>query len=215
MKNLASKEFKLKWENYWYYHKIHTFVAIFILLALIYTVTQCTAKVEKPDATIVIATQSFPMIIDQATDISIEKDIAQYITDFNKDGKKNVNLSTYDFSSNNSILSAVQDKFSQEFFSANSFIFIVDDAVYKAYSQQDTFSKIKDIIPNAPTVDDYRIPISSLAIFKSNSSYSYLKNYYFVIRRFKGTVVDNSANIPAYQNAVNILKRIVANSKTT
>jgi hypothetical protein len=211
-KTMMSEQFKKKWENYWYYYKWHTFAGIFVLIIMLVTITQCASNVQ-PDITVMLVSKTSP-ILTTTTD-SIQNDLAQYVTDLNKDGKKTVNFISIDFSSTDpTMLEAEQTKFMGELQTTDSFIFLIDASAYSEYSKQGIFAKVKDIIPNAPTVDDYRIPVSNLAAFKNKSYDAYLKNYYFVIRQYNGTFLDKTANNLKYQNSVNFLKRIIANSKT-
>jgi hypothetical protein len=210
---MTSQTFKKKWENYWYYYKWHTFGAIFILVVMAVTITQCATTV-KPDATIMFISKTTPISSDVTA--SIESDLAKYITDFNKDGKKKVELMNLDFSvTDPTMIQATQAKFMGELQTADSFLFLVDDAAYTAYSQEGIFAKMKDVLPDVPSTDGYRIPVSSLDIFKNSTYKDILKNYSFVMRLYKGSSVDKSSNDAAYQNSVNILKRIIANSKTS
>ena len=88
-KNTEKKQFKSKWDNYWYYYKIHTWIGIFVVFVLAVTITQCVQTV-KPDVYIDLVT-SVPV-----TDSSIALDgvFDDVLTDVNEDEKKHISIST-------------------------------------------------------------------------------------------------------------------------
>jgi hypothetical protein len=201
-------EIKKKWGNYWYYYKWHTYAGIFVLIVMLVTITQCASNV-KPDNTIMLISKTSPL--PQEVSTLIKNDLAKYVIDINKDGKKTLDFLSLDFSSSNpQMFQAAQVKLMGELQTADSFIFLIDNGAYKDYIKDGFFDKIKGIIPNAPIIDDYRIPVSNLNVFKDKSYKEYLKNYYFAIRIYKGSAADNSTNLPAYKNDIEFLKRLIA-----
>jgi hypothetical protein len=218
---MVSQEFILKWENYWYYYKWRTFGIAFFVIIIMISVSQC-ASIVRPDFNVMFISKTESPAYSMIT--SLENDITQYVIDFNKDGKKSARLMNIDLSNGSMSYSASTTQFMSELQTADTFIFLIDEATFNEYKDQNMFEKIKNVIPNAPSIDDYRIPASTLACFEGKSykvgdkTISFkegLKNYYFVVRKFKGTSMDNAASSPKYENAVKFLKKIIVNSKTT
>ena len=81
---MTKKEFKLKWENYWYHYKWHTWVAIFVIVLIFYTVFEFTQTAKK-DVTI---TYMGSYADYEGIALSIEENFHDVIEDVDKDGKK-------------------------------------------------------------------------------------------------------------------------------
>jgi hypothetical protein len=76
---------KKKWENFWYYYKIHVFVAVFIGFFTAITIKDCAERIE-PDVTIAYIGADL-----QSHDIAqLEQEFAGVIQDINNDDKKHV-----------------------------------------------------------------------------------------------------------------------------
>ena len=209
---MTSTELMKKLDNYWYYYKWHTYFGIAILIVILFCVAQSVFNVN-PDNSIMLVSKTSPLPPDVSN--SIKNDLSQYVIDINKDGKKSLSIMSFDFSSYSpSVLLASQVKLQGELGKSNSFIFLIDDGSYKDNINQGYFDKIKAVIPNAQTIDDYRISASSLSVFKDKSYKDDLKNYYLVIRKYKGSKVESPISLIAYQNDMNFLKRILAESNT-
>ena len=85
VKNLP---FKDKVKHFWYYYKIHTIVAAFVLILIGVTVYQAVTQ-EKYDLEIDYYGQQY---ISQEQQKEIEDTLAQYIDDVDGDGQKKVHL---------------------------------------------------------------------------------------------------------------------------
>lgn len=53
---MEKKEFKSKWENYWYYYKYHTLAGMFVLVVLVIIVIACTNRTGEVELTLVDTT---------------------------------------------------------------------------------------------------------------------------------------------------------------
>lgn len=74
---------KQKWENYWYYHKVHTIVGVLAALFVLLTVSECVNRVE-PDFSVVYAGAHYVVAE------GFEDDIAVMTGDLNGDGQNHV-----------------------------------------------------------------------------------------------------------------------------
>lgn len=146
-KNTEKKQFKSKWDNYWYYYKIHTWIGIFVVFVLAVTITQCVQTV-KPDVYIDLVT-SVPV-----TDSSIALDgvFDDVLTDVNEDEKKHINISTLylneEMKSEQDM--AMQQKMMLELAAGDVTLFIFDKTNLDRYITQDAYSPLSDFIDLAP-----------------------------------------------------------------
>lgn len=146
-KNTEKKQFKSKWDNYWYYYKIHTWIGIFVVFVLAVTITQCVQTV-KPDVYIDLVT-SVPV-----TDSSIALDgvFDDVLTDVNEDEKKHINISTLYLSEEMKSEQdmAMQQKMMLELAAGDVTLFIFDKTNLDRYITQDAYSPLSDFIDLAP-----------------------------------------------------------------
>lgn len=153
--------FRKKLENYWYYYKIHTFIAIFVLIVVAITVQQCATKVD-PDITVVVATNK-PVLTQENQD-RMESYIASLTGDVNKDGKKRAQVDALYFNDSASV-QAMQAKLSIDLMPQTKvYIFITDDSVYQTLQKQGAFAKLSDPLPGVRGTDEYRLSASQTAL---------------------------------------------------
>lgn len=72
-----------KWENFWYYYKIHVFVGIFAAILVIVTIRDCMTNIS-PDVTLAY---TGPFLGTEQVD-AFQKEFSAVIQDVNNDGKK-------------------------------------------------------------------------------------------------------------------------------
>ena len=146
-KNTEKKQFKSKWDNYWYYYKIHTWIGIFVVFVLAVTITQCVQTV-KPDVYIDLVT-SVPV-----TDSSIALDgvFDDVLTDVNEDEKKHISISTLYLSEEMKSEQdmAMQQKMMLELAAGDVSLFIFDKINLDRYITQDAYSPLSDFIDLTP-----------------------------------------------------------------
>lgn len=146
-KNTEKKQFKSKWDNYWYYYKIHTWIGIFVVFVLAVTITQCVQTV-KPDVYIDLVT-SVPV-----TDSSIALDgvFDDVLTDVNEDEKKHISISTLYLSEEMKSEQdmAMQQKMMLELAAGDVSLFIFDKTNLDRYITQDAYSPLSDFIDLTP-----------------------------------------------------------------
>lgn len=78
---------KKKWENFWYYYKIHVGVGIFAAIFLVITIRDCAQNIE-PDVTLVYMGMDL-----QPNHIThMEEEFLEILQDANNDGKKKISI---------------------------------------------------------------------------------------------------------------------------
>ncbi len=146
-KNTEKKDFKAKWDNYWYYYKIHTWVGIFILFVMIVTITQCVQTV-KPDVTVDVVTTG------ALTESFFDADgyLSENITDINNDGKKHVSWNNLYLSEDGKSEqdAAMQQKMMIELAAGDVTLFLFDKTNLERYITQDAYSPLSDFIDIKP-----------------------------------------------------------------
>lgn len=144
------KSFKNKWDNYWYYYKIHTWIGIFVVIVLAVTITQCVQTV-KPDVTIDFVT-SVPL-----TDSTIEFDgvFDDVISDVNNDEKKHIGVTTLYLTgkAQSEQDMAMEQKMMLELAAGDVTLFIFDQKNLERYITQDAYSPLSDFIDIEPYKD--------------------------------------------------------------
>lgn len=198
--------FRKKLENYWYYYKVHTFVAIFILIVVAITVQQCATKVD-PDITVVVATNK--PVLTEENQGRVEQYIASLTGDLNRDGKKRAQVDTLYFSDGSS-LQAMQAKLSIDIMPETKvYIFITDDSTYQNLQKQGTFAKLSDPLPGVKGADDYRIsaPQTALGGAEYQKAFDGLSVSF---KAYKGMSAGSSKYKKDLDNALQVIQKLAA-----
>lgn len=153
MEDTKKEAFKKKWENFWYYHKLHTAVGIFVILVVLVFVRDKMKQIEYDYTVAVVTSEGIP----QKDMDELQTVLEKMGTDRNGDKKVHVLLQNYAIgdkngeSSNPQITMANQQKFIVDVQTGTSMILIYTDEVYEMYKEQgifytkgDTPGKLKD-----------------------------------------------------------------------
>lgn len=205
---MTKEQFKKKWENYWYYYKIHTIVAIVAIIVLAFLIKQCTDRIE-PDMSVTIVTNNVTLSQERIDDI--EKMLSKYTSDVNKDGRKYVEVDYINLNQNQDaqVVYAMQTKLMAQIAGSNTALYITDDKYFKQLSkQQKLFMDLSDIKVSG---GGYGVNLSKLPDFKIKSMPDSYYNMHLSIRSFDGTTLDKSKNIPSYNNSVKVLEKLLKN----
>lgn len=124
VKNLP---FKDKVKHFWYYYKIHTIVAVFVLILIGVTVYQAVTQ-EKYDLEIDYYGQQY---ISEEQQKEIEDTLAQYIDDVDGDGQKKVHLIVNSALNDEEYAMYANTKFTAELSAAAYSAYILDESKYK------------------------------------------------------------------------------------
>lgn len=135
--------FRQKWDNYWYYYKIHTFAGIFVLVLLITTLVQCAQSVDT-DLHIAYVSSVY-------TDTSaLEEAAAKTVGDLNQDGHEKVfcdNLTIPDEPQTEADLMMSQ-KLMLLMVSGETRLFIMDKAYFEMEAYSDMFVSLEGVLQN-------------------------------------------------------------------
>lgn len=202
---MTKEQFKQKLENFWYYYKIHTIVAIFLLVSVAIIIKQCSSRVV-PDLNVIIAVKSITVSHEQAD--SISNTLSKLTEDVNKDGRKVVNCELLDMSTDNpQAESAYQMKFTAELASSNTALYITDDSFFSQVGDQEgLFYNLKRYnLPNG-----YTVKLSKLPDFKKGGLPSELGDLNLSMRKLEGPSLEK-ASVPYYKNSENVFKKLLKN----
>lgn len=197
---------KKKFENYWYYYKIHTFVAIFVIIVLAVLIQQCASRVS-PDITFVVATQKPVLSTDSQT--SLQDYLQKLTADVNKDGKKNVECDFFTFNDSQSAM-AYQVKLTAFLSSSDDIIYIFEDDIAKQYfKDQDNegFMKITDIVPDLKLDDPYKLPIEDTKLADQSFGKS-LSGLGIYVRSYNKSN-QKASYVANINNQINMIKNII------
>ena len=201
VKNMTKKE-KLK--HFWFYYKLHTFGAIIILILIVFTLQQCATRVD-PDISVIVMTAKNVVPTDEQQKIidyfsSITKDV-------NGDGKKSAEVQ-FLYMDDSEMGQAMVVKLFAAISESNAIIYITDDTEFDQYNQQSLFDKIDAYIPTAKGVTEYKLPIEDTTL-NSGSYGKYMSGLSVTVRKYKGTGIDKKANLPYYDNSIQVLKKLI------
>lgn len=198
--------FKKKLENYWYYYRIHTFVAVFILIVVAVSVQQCATKVD-PDITVVVATNE-PVLAQDNQD-RLQKYIESLTADVNKDGKKSAQCDVLYFKDAQTA-EAMQAKLAIDMMpSSGVYLFITDDTEYQQLKTQGLFGRLSEYLPGVQTADDDRAPLSQTKLGAAEYSHAF-DNLSISLKAYKGNSSGDKKYAANIQNSLNALKSILA-----
>ena len=159
---------KGKWENFWYYYKIHFWVAVLVIVVILASFALRLGK-NKPDYRVVIASSSY---FTDAAVAEIEDQLVKYGKDLNGDNQVVVEISNLHFDFNptgttNNDFEANQAHLFASFSDSDSLIYIVDPKMFDFITLE----------PETDERDDFYAPFpSGIAI---NSPENYDKNLHF------------------------------------
>ena len=213
--NTEKTGFKAKWDNYWYYYKMHTWAAIFVVFVMIVTITQCVQTV-KPDVTIDLVTS----VAVADSNISLGGVFDDVITYANSDGKKQLNIATLylpeELKSEQDI--AMQQKMMIELAAGEVSMFIFDKMNIDRYITQDAYSPLSDFIDITPyeDIEGKLIKRDGVAYgisLKGSQKLSELgflvDDLYAVFRFVPRDAQKDEAKLAEYKNAAAILQELL------
>jgi hypothetical protein len=118
---------KKKWENFWYYYKIHVGVGIFVAIFLGMTIKDCVQNIE-PDVTLVYMGMDL-----QPNHIThMEEEFLEILQDANNDGKKQI-----------SVLPVTNEqKLQLLVITRNAQLLILDRSTFEAYARLGAFQPL-------------------------------------------------------------------------
>lgn len=203
---MTKEQFRKKAENFWYYYKIHTIVAIVVILVVGIMVKQCADRVE-PDMTVLVVTRTVNIPEQQLE--SIENVMEKYTADVNGDGHKDVDVEAIYLGNDQdaSMAQGMQEKLMVELGAGDSALYITDDGEYDMLHKQNVFFNLKKLDPSAPDSD--KVAISSLPDLKIAGMPSGYSKLTLSVRSLAQSSYKKGAKGASYDNSVNVLKRLL------
>ena len=206
---MTNQPFKKKLENYWFYYKIHTIVAVFVIIMAAIFIKQCADNIQ-PDMTVLIITKN--AVLPQSEITALQNNLQKYTLDVNHDGHKYVYCEVFNLndSQNPQMLQAETAKLMAEMVDSNSALYIMDDAEYTQLNKNaGLFTKLSSILPNAPDTDKMAMSALPEAAKDFSADSDKLE---FAVRAFSGSTLSSNGNKPYYDNTVTILKKLFSSS---
>lgn len=203
---MTKEEFKKKLSNYWYYYKIHTIVAVIVVICVAFMIKQCSDRV-RPDMEVIIISSNVTLSDDKVADI--ENVLSKYTDDLNKDGRKVVSCNYMNMNQNQDaqVLYAMQTKLIAEIAGSDTALFITDDTYLDSLKEQQLFLELKDVGLSG----QYGIKLSKLPDFKIKDMPAGFNDLNLSIRSFEGTSLDREDASDSYKNSVKVFKALLKN----
>ena len=207
---MTKEQFKKKLENYWFYYRIHTIVAVVLILIVGVLVKQCSDRVE-PDVTVMIVSRTVNLT--DAQTASIQNMLQKYTTDINGDGHKVAECECYYFgdAENAQMNYALQAKLIANVSDTSRVLYITDDGYYKELSKTGRlFDNLNNFDATAPKSD--RVALSKLPDFKLSGMPAGFEKLSLSARMLSNMNVDTTSKNKTYTLSVNILKSLLKNA---
>lgn len=208
--------FKKKLENFWYYYKVHTIVAVFVIISLTILITQCSMRVN-PDMTVIIASTTVNFTDEQQT--ALEQKLAEYTEDINNDGKKVVSVENFYISnspSDSQLNTGRQQKLTALLASSDTTIYILDDGYYDSLNSNGELSSDLSLISSDSSYKSSdgkgirKVKLSELSDFNIKGMPNGFGNLNFTVRNFADKTPVNNTN-KEIQNSVAAARKILSN----
>ena len=136
---------KKKLDNYWYYYKLHTFVAIFILFAIVITITTRDTSIKYG-------------LNFTAINYNIQSD---RLDKFQKKISANVNMMQMGKNADPTMQMANTTKFIAEIQVGEIDVVVCDKETFKGYEKQGAFMKLDDLIKNGKLTKTDQVEITT------------------------------------------------------
>ena len=187
---------RLKWDNFWYYHKFHVLVALFIILAIAVTFYYRDTSPEPDYQVGFVTTKMYP---DDFLD-SLERELSRYADDRNGDGVVTVTVNNYMLNSSSEdpqLVAANMARFMGDAELVSSVVFLTDKTNLIYYTQEGYFGyyKTAELVPENTdfTVDDVGWDWSNSPIATADEMLRLQKEpLYFTIRPNYGSLIDKN-----------------------
>lgn len=207
---MTKEQLHKKLENYWFYYKIHTIVAILVIAVMAVFISECANRVI-PDMTVMVVSKSLVLSEDQTT--KIQDMLSQYTDDVNNDGKNVAVLEvlTINEDTDMQMAAALRQKLMAEFATSNNTIFITDDEFFNYLNGEDNLlCDLSTISSNVSSTN--RIPMNKISDFDIDDLQTYYGNLTLSARTFSGKSPVESDNKEII-NQVNVLKKLLESYK--
>lgn len=180
--------FKKKWENFWYYYKIHVLVVIFILICAAVFINDKIQQIQY-DYTIAVLSDA-PCMTEDLT--KLQEGWESIADDRNQDGKVHVEVLNYALGksggANPQINAANQTKFIADLQTGGSMIFLYSDTIHQTYKEDNMFQ----VEGGSP------IKVSDCSGYQNMDGISAFQNMYISLRSYKGSGIEGKKGMDEY-----------------
>ncbi len=196
---------KSKWENFWYYHKLHVVIAFSVILLVGFFIHDLTTKVT-PDYQIAMISQR---AYSDETTKALQDEIAKYGEDLNSDGKVIVQVVNYVIADDTSggavdpnMQAAGYTRLTADLSIGESMIFITDDASFKHQQERaKIFSYLDGSMPKDGAADFEKMRISLKDCKKLSNAANGMEDLSMSLRVYKDSQVQGKKGKDAYFTA--------------
>ena len=221
-----SKAFR-KFDNFWYYYKWHTIIAVFLVFVIVVCTVQACSR-EKEDIRIIYAGGSF---VEGEYHREISKTLSSVLPeDFDGDGKKNVGFVNYQIYSpeeivelekiilpdgTKNVVNKAQNTsnmtgYTSYLMTGDVSVCFLSRYLFEKLKENDRLVLLSEIFDERPAsaYDEYGIDLSKTDFYKYNSALHAMDEE-TVVCLLRQTVVGASSKDEEYQRSVDTFKAVV------
>ncbi len=198
-------------ENYWYHYKWHTIIALFLVVTVGVSVTQCAVKPNYDQSAVLYCDRT----ILENTTLALQTQLSMRATDLNGDGQTLLGVYNVSYDSDGvnpqNAGYANSQKLMVMVSSADYVLYVVDEYGYKRLMDEMQLFETYDFLPDKEGTA-WNWKGSPLQETMKNSKLP--ENLYFCIRRVAGTAAgDDEEALKRAEHAAELLKVLVEESK--
>lgn len=204
-----SQTFKMRLDNFWFYHKWKVLVVILILCIAIIGVYSCVHR-ENADLYVLFMTNG--AYTSQQT-YELSEKLKEYVDDVNGDGTKRVQIITISFSDvldrNDQTQQSTLTRLVGQIASGPALFYVFDNANFYALLDADVMAldKIDGICDNSQFAEEMRFCATASGFLNDISGFSDTKEYYFGLRKSDG-ITSSDSRYDQIAQSKNVLNRI-------
>lgn len=209
---MAEKSNLMKWlENYWYHYKWHTIIALFLVITVGVSVTQCATKPNYDQSAVLYCDRT----VMENTALALQAELSVRATDLNGDGQSLLGVYNVSYDSDGvnpqNAGYANSQKLMVMVSSADYVLYIVDEYGYQRLMKEAGLFETYDFLPDKEGTA-WNWKGSPLQEQFKNSKLP--ENLYFCIRKVAGTAAtEDEEAIKRAEHAAVLLKGLVEESK--
>lgn len=177
-----------RWEHYWNYYKIHTFIGVFVVIMAAMLIKDVVFK-EKVD---IVLTVSSVKYTSEEVSAELERALSLHARDFDGNGKRvadiyQITMST-DANADPEMVMAAQTRLIAQFQDKNAIIFLMDEDIYNYLgSDEELFADLSQAVGGSVTPllgeDKTRLYLKDIPVYQDNELLQKLPDLFFVMRR--------------------------------
>jgi len=198
---MTKEEFKKKWENYWYHYKSRTWVIIFVIAALCYTVFEfVSTKVDDIVITYIGKYANYAGIAEE-----IETNFGDVLEDVS--GNKTIKVSAANILATSNAFEGDMvfwQRIDINFLNGQSYLYFVDEPIYKYLSGRNLLGKIKTAEGEVDFID-----VTENEYF---SKYVYNNEKLYLCVRGEFAETPDKKIVMLEENSKKVLKKILENN---